>query len=278
MSVVARHPPRTAAGRWIAGDLTQAGFVQSTLKAIRPQTIVNCAGTTTGAEALMRDANVSIVRNVLDGVRLLDDPVRLVQIGSAAEYGPSTLGEATSESDPAHPSGPYGRTKAEATRLVLRPERAERALVLRLFNVVGAGAPEDSLIGSAIRAITTAQSEGADQIQLGRLDAYRDFLHVADAADAVVAATTSSPAVGHIVNVGSGVATLARDLVRELVAIAGFAGEIIEIDAGGARSAEIAWQQANISVASELLGWRPRRSLSDALRDAWDSRLPRAGP
>nr|WP_322975329.1 NAD-dependent epimerase/dehydratase family protein [Actinacidiphila bryophytorum] len=64
---------------------------------------------------------------------------RLVQLGSAAEYGPGVPGTALAESAAARPAGVYGATKLAGTLAVAGS--GLDAVVLRVFNPVGAGAP-----------------------------------------------------------------------------------------------------------------------------------------
>src|ERR1700744_1961680 len=137
-------------------------------------------------------------------------------------------------------SGDWGR----------RPARARggtaglAAVVLRVFNVVGAGAPEDTLPGTA-----AAQLRHGGGLKLGPLDAVRDFVDARDVADAVLAAATA-PALPHgLVNIGSGAGVQARVLVRQLLSVAGTTVDVHEDAPGSARSAGQPGQRADISRA-----------------------------
>jgi nucleoside-diphosphate-sugar epimerase len=78
------------------------------------------------------------------------------------------------------------------------------------------------------------------------------------------------PALPHgIVNIGSGAGVQARVLVRQLLTVAGLDVTVHEDASGSARSAGLAWQQADISRAGADLGWRPRRDLTESVRDLW---------
>jgi nucleoside-diphosphate-sugar epimerase len=269
VSVARRSPPGPSSAGWLVGDLTDAAFVRHALDASHPSVIVNCAGASSGSDDVLWRANVLPVWHLRDELRG-EDAVRVVHLGSAVEYGPVTPGAPISESHPARPLGGYGRAKLEATTAVLAMAGPGQGVVLRLFNVLGAGLSAESVIGAAAAAIREAQSAQADEIQLGALDAFRDFVHVADVADAVVAAVGLAEAADPVVNIGSGQATLVREAVRRLAGIAGFAGRVAESQALGSRRSEaIPWLQADISRAVSMLGWRPTRTLDQALRDAW---------
>ena len=54
--------------------------------------------------------------------------------------------------------------------------------------------------------------------------------------------------------------------------ISGWEGEVREAGAGSPASLGVDWQQADISVSIQELGWRPSRSLEQSLTDLWGSR------
>jgi nucleoside-diphosphate-sugar epimerase len=234
-----------------------------------PDAVINCAGATTGGPGALADANITGTRTLVTAMLRARVRARLVHLGSAAEYGPSEPGVPVTESAPARPAGAYGLTKLAGTLLVEMARTAGLdAVVLRVFNPVGRGAPENSLPGSLAAQLRRAQADGAD-VRLGPLDAVRDFVDARDVADAVLAAA-SAPALPHpVLNVGSGTGVPARALVKELLAISGCGTAVHEDATGSARSADRAWQQADISRAGRDLDWRPRRDLAASLSDLW---------
>lgn len=235
-----------------------------------PDVVVNCAGATAGAAEVLAAANITAVHTLVTallawpGGEARPSP-RLVHIGSAAEYGAVPAGVPVTEDAVPRPAGLYGATKLGGTRLVeLARTAGADAVVLRLFNVVGAGSPRDTLPGAAV-----AQLRHGGGLKLGPLDAVRDFIDARDAADAVLAAA-AAPALPHaIVNIGSGTGVAARVLVRELLSVAGLDVAVHEDAPGSGRSAGLGWVQADISRAGADLGWRPRRDLADSVRDLW---------
>nr|WP_322975328.1 NAD-dependent epimerase/dehydratase family protein [Actinacidiphila bryophytorum] len=111
----------------------------------------------------------------------------------------------------------------------------------------------------------------------GDLGAYRDFVDVRDVAEAVALAATAPGPLPPVVNVGSGQATLVRDLAVELAGLCSFGGRITESGAGSERSAGVSWVRADIALAAAALGWQPLRTLHDALAALCHATVPAAG-
>ena len=190
---------------------------------------------------------------------------------SAAEYGRAEPGVPVSEQIAPRPAGIYGTTKLAGTRLVnLAAAAGLSAVVLRVFNPVGPGAPPTSLPGRLAAELRQALTQRTE-VQLGPLDAVRDFVDARDVADAVLAAVTVAALPHPVLNIGSGRGMPVRALVKELLAASGYAGAVHQDAPGSARSADVPWQQADISRAAGDPGWRPRRDLATSVADLWEA-------
>ena len=267
---VLRHAHRSTEGDPIRLDLLAAGDELADLIArVAPDAVVNCAGTT-GDVARLEALNVHLVERVLSAVRAAAPRARTVHLGSSAEYGATQPGEPISEATPTRPLSPYGASKLAATRLVTTAiEDGLDCLVLRVFNQIGAGMSPGSMPGNAARRLRDALASDATSISLGPLGDWRDFLAASDVGRAVVAALHLTARGGPVINIGRGEAIQVRDLVWRLAAVAGFRGEVREDSAPSARSAAVPWQLADTTLARNLLGWEPRRSVDEALRELW---------
>ncbi|HEX3490754.1 MAG TPA: NAD(P)-dependent oxidoreductase [Streptosporangiaceae bacterium] len=243
-----------------------------TLTTLAPDVVVNCAGATSGPPEALAQVNVTGIYDLVRAMLVAGHPARLVHLGSAAEYGPGQPGTAVAESASPRPASAYGATKLAGTHLVeLGRAAGLDAVVLRVFNPVGPGAPDGILPGRLVAEFRRALSEGSE-VRLGPLDAVRDFVDARDVADAVIAAALTplcSEALPGVINVASGQGRPARTLARELAAISGYDGPVHEDHGGSPRSAVPSWQQADIGLARQLLGWQPRRSLVESLADQW---------
>ncbi|WRZ95451.1 NAD(P)-dependent oxidoreductase [Streptomyces sp. NBC_01007] len=268
----------TASPRKIAELLSAAGA----------DVVVNAAGRAWQAdEAQMAAGNAELVERVVTALAALPGPpVRLVQLGTVHEYGAGAPDAATGEEHEPAPVTPYGRTKLQGTRAVLRArEQGVDGVVLRLANVIGAGVPQGSLfgrvaahLGAAARA--DARGEKAAELRLPPLRAARDLVDAGDVVAAVLAAATAPGAdvAGQVINVGRGTAVPMRALVDRMIELSGLELPVAEAaEAPGSRT-DVAWQCLDVSRARRLLGWRPLRGLDDSLRELLASVLPPEHP
>ncbi|GGN84605.1 hypothetical protein GCM10010112_64090 [Actinoplanes lobatus] len=161
----------------------------------------------------------------------------------------------------------YGYAKLAATCLIrLVRGLGHPAVVLRIFNPIGPGTPPTLLPGRLAAEIRRAADHGG-RARLGSLDGARDFVDVRDIADAVLAAATAPAPLPPVLNIGSGHATELRDLAILAAALAGTAVPEETADPPPRRSAAALRQRADVTAARRDLAWRPRRSLTDSLRD-----------
>jgi nucleoside-diphosphate-sugar epimerase len=245
--------------------------IAAVITAAAPDAVINCAGATAGDPDVLAAANITGVHTLLTAMLTGRSAARLVHLGSAAEYGRTEPGVPVAESAPPRPAGAYGATKLAGTRLVeLARTAGLDAVVLRVFNPVGPGAPEDGLPGNLATQLRKALACGTD-VRLGSLDVVRDFVDARDVADAALAAAAATALPHPVLNIGSGVGVPARTLVKELLAISGCSVAVHEDAPGSARSAGLPWQQARITRALQDLDWRPCRDLATSLSDLWEA-------
>ncbi|OIJ62574.1 NAD-dependent epimerase/dehydratase family protein [Streptomyces mangrovisoli] len=248
----------------VSGD---PGALADALRAAAPDAVVNCAGAVGGDPAVLHAVNAAGPAALCEALRKAAPDARLVHLGSAAEYGPGVAGTRVPESTPVRPASPYGGSKAAGTVAVTCS--GLDAVVLRVGNPVGPGAPATGLPGRVAALLTEAGGHPGAVIRLGDLSAYRDFVDVRDAAEAAVLAATATGPLPPVVNIGGGGAVRVRDLVHTLARIAGFRGRIEEDADGSARSGEVSWQCSDITTARDVLGWWPTLSLEDSLTALW---------
>ena len=251
-------------------DLTDQPLqLAAVLAEVAPDAVINCAGATIGAVPLLAATNINGPYALVRAMLLAHRPARLVHFGSAAEYGRGIPGVPVTEGSSPRPLSPYGATKLAGTQAVEMARSAGLdAVVLRVFNAIGRGAPPTLMAGRVVAALRNVARTGEDLL-LGPLDAVRDFVDARDIADAAVRAATVESLPHPILNIGRGRGVSARTLVKELLTISGADCAVREDALGSPRGDDVAWQQASIDRAMADLDWRPTRDLTASVADMW---------
>jgi NDP-hexose 4-ketoreductase len=248
-------------------DKDSTAQLMAILAKAKPDVVVNCTGLLSGSTAQLVAANVLTTGHLIDAVKTAAPGARLIVLGSAGEYGVVPAGQPVAEDSPTSPVAAYGITKLASTALI--QASGLDAVSLRVFNPIGPGSGADTVLGRAAASMRAAIEQGSDEILLGPLGSYRDFVDVRDVARAIAAAALA-PHIGEtVLNVGSGNAVLIRDAVKLLAEVAGFTGEIRESDAPQQRSGAVNWIAADITRISQVLGWRPEHDLASSIRGIW---------
>jgi NDP-hexose 4-ketoreductase len=263
--------------RPVALDLVAAPPARLARLLAETDVVVNAAGIVWQAgERQMYRTNAHFVARLAQIAAGLPRGPRLIHLGSVHEYSPVPAGSGVAEDQPTAPVSAYGRSKLLGAKAVLRASRTlgVQGVVLRIATVSGPGAPRGSLLGTVAHHVAEAArareaGREPEPLELAPLRTQRDFVDVRDVADAVVAAACAPAAdvVGRVVNIGSGEAVDTREVVARLIALGGVPVEVVERPGRAATRTDVQRQQLDISRARLLLGWQPRRSLDESLRD-----------
>ena len=178
---------RTRPGGWPASgfaevDLDDPAAVHRAIASIRPDVVIHAAGRTppASAEELER-GNARMTATLAEALATAGRPVRLVVAGSAAEFGPVGMADLPVRDDhPCRPVDAYGEAKLRATAAAMACGPPVEAVVARVFNATGPGAPPAQAFGRFARML--AEGSGPCILDVGDLDARRDFVDVRDVA------------------------------------------------------------------------------------------------
>lgn len=172
---------------------------------------------------------------------------------------------ATPESLPFAPGSIYAATKASQELLLRAAGEALGidAIILRFQNVYGEGQSLQNPYTGIISIFfnRARQGKGLPIYEDGRET--RDFVHVDDVVDALVASLDPAVPTGTVCNVGAGVATPVLTLADELSRAAGLSPEITVT--GQFRVGDIRHNFADISAARRHLGFEPKVDLATGL-------------
>lgn len=256
-------------------DVRDPRSVSAAIAEAQPTAIIHLAAAARGSLTTMIETNVGSTGSILDGIRNLGYPCRLLLAGSAAEYGRPPDAAPLREDTECRPEAPYGITKLAATTMALAHGRAwgSAVVVFRPFNVVGAGAPPYLLLGALIDRIYAAVESGAQSIVVGRVDTERDFLAVQDVVEAVVRLLESGET-GEIFNICSGAPTRVEDVVRMLIGLAA-PGLEYRVDPSLVRSDDVLRAYGDPTKLAERTGKRASVPLESALAEGWRDRVLR---
>ncbi|MCL7380735.1 MULTISPECIES: UDP-glucose 4-epimerase GalE [unclassified Streptomyces] len=203
----------------------------------------------------------------------------LVFSSTAATYG-EPVSTPITETDPTAPTSPYGATKLAVDHMISGECAAHglAAVSLRYFNVAGAYGscgerhdPESHLIPLVL------------QVALGKREAIsvfgedyptpdgtcvRDYIHVADLAEAHLRALDAATGGEHLIcNLGNGAGFSVREVIETVRAVTGHpVPEVVAPRRGGDPAVLVASAEA----AHDRLGWTPSRAdLAGIVTDAW---------
>jgi UDP-glucose 4-epimerase len=220
---------------------------------------VSSVGESIKDPARTAEVNVEGTRNVLEAA--LGCRVRkAVLASSAAVYGNAE--PPLKESMDTAPLSPYGKSK-EAMEALGREyhSRGLPTVSLRYFNVYGPRQSAGSESGVIARFVDS-MCRGDPPVIYGDGSQTRDFIYVADVAEANVLAMESRAADGRVLNVGSGRPTSINGLAETLAKLL---GEEVGPLRKGTRDGDLVHSYADTSEAEKTLGFKARWSLEDGL-------------
>ncbi|MBT0994078.1 UDP-glucose 4-epimerase GalE [Cellulomonas sp. DKR-3] len=270
---------------FVQGSITDTDLVADTLARHGVVGVVHLAAFKYAGVSVQRPTH-TYTQNVTGTVSLLDAMASqgvdaIVYSSSAAVFGtPDT--DLVTEQTPTTPQSPYGESKLVGEWLLRDQATAVglRHTSLRYFNVVGSGTPEiwDTSPHNLFPLVFDALLDGRTPIIKG--DDYptpdgtcvRDYIHVADLADAHVAAAQTLAAGGSLepaYNLGSGDGMSVREIMTAVARVTGIDFEPVVEDRRPGDPARIV---ASGELAARDLGWRMTYSVDEMVRTAWEAR------
>lgn len=268
------------------GDIGDAGFMASVIRAWSPACIMHFAAASLVGESITNPArywqnNLVQTLSLLETMRL-SDIRQFIFSSTAAVYGDPAMSSMT-EDHPQLPINPYGQSKLAVERALADYGRAYglRTMVMRYFNA--AGAHPDSTLGERHEPEThliplVLQVASGRRDFIGRFgndfptrdgSCIRDYVHVQDLCNAHLLALQqlAGGAHGATYNLGNG----GGHSVTEVIAAARrVTGHAIPVRDDPRREGDPAVLVANARKARAGLGWVPQyHDIDTIIRHAW---------
>jgi UDP-glucose 4-epimerase len=283
VTVLGRRPASDVAlplgARYLEGDY---GDVELLRRALGGADAVVDLAYSTVPQTSFEDPVFDIVSNLPASVQLLREAAGL-EVGRVllVSSGGTVYGVASSlpigEDHPTNPISPYGITKLTIEKYagMLARTTGLDVVTVRPGNAYGEGQlpfTGQGFVATAIHSILRRRPIAV----FGRAGSIRDYIHVSDIADAIVAALDFGIA-GEVYNVGSGEGRSNLDVLAALNPLAAAAGFEVATRFDSARPFDV---PANVLDSRKLLdatGWRPRVAFADGIRETWEAILKTVG-
>ena len=280
-------PGPASAARLHYLNLEDTARLTDLLEELRPDYIFHLAarsfvGPAITDPGLTLNTNVNITLNLFEAVRIagLARQVRILNAGSSDQYGfvrPEDL--PVKETTPFRPGNAYAVSKIAQEMLGYQYFRSYNLHIVntRAFNHVGPRQSPELAVGAFARQIALAEAgRSAPVVQVGNLDASRDFTDVRDIVRgywlALAPKIEGQPGCqpGEVYNICSGRSFVMKDMLGRLIKMAQCPLQI-QFDSTRMRPSDVPNVRGDYSKFHQATGWEPAFSLEQSLADLLNS-------
>jgi GDP-4-dehydro-6-deoxy-D-mannose reductase len=258
-------------------DIKDAVAMRELIEKLKPDQIYHLAAQSyvkaswsSPAETFM--INVIGALNLFEAVRAAKISPRILLVGSSEEYGLVMKDELPiKETNPLRPLSPYAVSKISQDLLGYQYFKSYGIQIIRTraFNLTGPRRGDVFVDSNFAKQIVMIERKKREPVlEVGNLEAYRDFTDVRDIVRAYWMAMNKCDA-GEVYNISSGKATRIKDILDMLIKISGIKVEIKQ-DTQRMRPSDEPIIQGDNSKFREKTGWQPEISLERSLKDLLD--------
>jgi GDPmannose 4,6-dehydratase len=269
-------------------ELQEFGNVLRVIERARADEVYNLAGQSYVGPSFEKpvhtgQVNAIAVTAILEAVRTLDAGIRFYQASTSELFGKAVETPQT-ERTPFYPRSPYAAAKAYAQWITVnyRESYGMHAVCGILFNHESPLRAQGFVTRKITLGLAQIRHKLLDVLELGNLDARRDWGFAGDYVDGMWRMLQHKPATDYVL--ATGVTRSIRDFVAEAGRHLGFAIEwqgagrdergidrttgrvIVRVNPKLFRPAEVDIVCGDASKASRELGWKPHTSFSDMVR------------
>ena len=267
---------------FIAGDLANRDGIDNAITGFRPDAVMHFAAKSLVGES-MQFPFLYLGDNVRNGLNLLESVVehgiqKFILSSTANLFDePETI--PIDEQERIVPGSPYGESKYILERMLHWLDRTGklRFAALRYFNAAGATQsqgedhdPETHLIPLVLQVALGQRKDikvFGDDYETPDGTCVRDYIHVADLAQAHRLALHAIDHTSHVYNLGNGLGFSVQQVLNAAREITGHA---IPSEVVGRRPGDVATLVAASDKVRSDLGWRPEHpEISQIIESAW---------
>jgi GDP-4-dehydro-6-deoxy-D-mannose reductase len=255
-------------------DVRDAAACVAALKHYKPTHIVHLAAishvpTSFQDPLLTWNTNVLGFLNLLEAVKQQAPDAFVVFSSSSEVYGEAfKSGIALNEDSSCLPMNPYAASKL-AAELVFQQyfKQGISGVIARPFNHIGVGQSSNFATASFAKQIALIEmGRQPPVIQVGNLNAYRDFLDVRDVCTAYVQLLDLRGVKSHprVFNIASNKACKIDDVLQKLINLTNTSINV-ELDPQRLRSSDIPFAVGDCDRIQTFLDWKPKIPLTESL-------------
>jgi GDPmannose 4,6-dehydratase len=252
-------------------DLLDQASLVNLLKDVRPVEIYNLAAqsfvpTSWVQPSLTGEFTALGVTRMLDAVRLVDSDVRFYQASSSEMYG-RVQEVPQNETTPFYPRSPYAVAKLYGHWITVNYRESYDLFAVSgiLFNHESPRRGREFVTRKITETVAQIKLGLADILELGNLEAKRDWGYAPEYVDAMWRMLQQDEAEDYVI--GTGVHHSVRDCVEAAFAHVGLdPDEFVRVDKDLIRPAEVDTLLADPSKAEKNLGWKARTTFPELVR------------
>lgn len=264
-------------------DLLDMDATRDAIKRIAPDYVLHLASQSSVADSWKEPResflnNTNIFLNVIESIREVKHPCRILSVGSSEQYGIVGSDELPlRENSRTHPASPYAVARSSQEYLALLYSQAFQLEVCctRSFNHVGPGQSERFVISSIVKQFVDIKYRHKPKvIRIGNGNIVRDFVDIADVIAAYDALLEKGER-GAVYNVCTGEGLKIIDIVHLVSKLCNIRVEIKQ-DEDLLRPSDNPIILGSHHLLAKRLGWHPRVSLETSLKkmvDYWTTQI-----
>lgn len=255
-------------------NLLESEAVEMVLSESKPDIVVNLAAISSVGQSWKIpqqtiEVNVIGTLNVLEAVKNQHSIARVLLVGSSEEYDISNM--AMSEKQPIRANNPYGISKVTQEKFasIYKEQYGVKIYYVRPFNHTGVGQKDSFVLPSFCKQVAEIEKTGkGGTIKVGNLEAKRDFSHVKDIVRAYRMVVESEDN-DIVFNIGSGEAHSLKSLLEYILSLSSVKIDV-KVDSDRFRPIDNPFICCDNSFIKRELGWKPKYSVFDALKEMYD--------